>query len=306
MIQSIHAENGAPLPKTAVALGLFDGVHRGHQAVIQKAAACAPELTPAVFTFRFDRESMITKPHFARLLSPALKEKKLADYGIRIMLEPDFSAICSMAPEEFFREILCRQMNAGAVFCGEDFRFGKDALGDVDLLRRYCDEAGVRFATVPPLMDGDLPISSTRIRQALRAGEIELANRLLGFPYQTDGEVVHGRHLGHTLGFPTINQLFPTGNLVPRYGVYATIAEIDGVRYIGATDIGVKPTIGEGYAPAAETYLLDFSGDLYGRNITLSYHAFLRGERKFSSLEELTATVLHNADQAKQLLTPLI
>ena len=122
----------------------------------------------------------------------------------------------------------------------------------------------------------------------------------------TSGEVVHGRHLGATLGFPTINQLFSPDDLIPRFGVYATLVTIDGKKYVGATDIGVKPTVGEGYAPAAETYILDFNGDLYGRKLTLSYHAFLRGEKKFASLEELTATVLDNAETARELLADLI
>ena len=112
--------------------------------------------------------------------------------------------------------------------------------------------------------------------------------------------------MGHSLGFPTINQLFSPEDLIPRFGVYATIVEIDGKQYVGATDIGVKPTVGEGYAPAAETYILDFDGDLYGRNITLRYYAFLRGERRFDSLQQLTDTVLANAQQAKELLQPLI
>ena len=118
----------------------------------------------------------------------------------------------------------------------------------------------------------------------------------------TAGTVVHGQHMGHSLGFPTINQLFESEQLIPRYGVYATIAEIDGKRYIGATDIGVKPTVGDSFQPAAETHLLDFDQDLYGRDVTLRYYAFLRGERKFSSLQELTQTVLANAEEARTLL----
>ena len=212
----------------------------------------------------------------------------------------------TLEPESFFNGILRNFMHAGAIFCGDDFHFGKGASGDTALLQRYCKDAGIRFEVVPPLLDDGAPVSSTRIRAALREGDIPLANRLLGYPYMTDGEVVHGRHLGRKLGFPTINQLFSPEDLIPRFGVYATIAEIDGKRYVGATDIGVKPTVGEGYAPAAETYLLDFDGDLYGKNITLSYYAFLRGERKFSSLAELTETVLRNAAQAKDMLGGLL
>lgn len=294
------------LPDTAVALGLFDGVHRGHQAVIRAAANCAPELMPAVFTFRFDTREVVTKKQFGQLLRPELKAAKLEEYGIRFMLEPPFSTIMKMEPESFIQGILFNFMHAKAVFCGEDFRFGKNAAGNTELLKRACEKNGVQFHIVQPVLDDGVPVSSTRIRAALREGDISLANRLLGSPYMTCGTVVHGRHMGHELGFPTINQLFSPEDLIPRFGVYATIVEIDGRQYIGATDIGVKPTVGEGYAPAAETYILDFDGDLYGRNIRISYYAFLRGEKRFDSLEELTSTVLNNAQQAKDLLSPLI
>ena len=300
-----RVQKRSDLPDTAVALGLFDGVHRGHQSVI-RAAVSESTLTPAVFTFQFDQKDLITKPHFARILSPALKVRKLEELGVQVMFEPLFSSIMSMEPESFFNGILRNFMHAGAIFCGDDFHFGKGASGDTALLQRYCKDAGIRFEVVPPLLDDGAPVSSTRIRAALREGNIPLANRLLGYPYMTDGVVVHGRHLGRKLGFPTINQLFSPEDLIPRFGVYATIAEIDGKRYVGATDIGVKPSVGEGYAPAAETYILDFDGDLYGKNITLSYYAFLRGERKFASLAELTETVLYNAQQAKELLGGLI
>ena len=294
------------LPSTAVALGLFDGVHRGHQAVIRAAADCAPELMPAVFTFRFDTRAVVTKKQFGTLLRPELKAKKLEENGIRFMLEPPFSTIMKMEPESFIQGILFNFMHAKAVFCGEDFRFGKNAAGDTRLLRDACQKNGVRFEIVRPVLDDGVPVSSTRIRAALREGDVPLANRLLGSPYMTCGTVVHGRHMGHSLGFPTINQLFSPEDLIPRFGVYATIVEVDGKEYVGATDIGVKPTVGDGYAPAAETFILGYDGDLYGRNIVIRYYAFLRGEKRFDSLEELTKTVLDNAKQAKGLLEPLI
>ena len=289
------------LPPTAVALGLFDGLHRGHQAVIRRAVG-VPGLIPAVFTFRYDDEAVVTKKNYARILSPALKMKILEQMGVRVVLQPPFSTIMAMDPADFFYKVIAGFMRAGAVVCGEDFRFGKNAAGDALLLRKLCEENGIRFATVPPVEDEGKPVSSTRIREALRQGDIETANRLLGYPFMTDGTVVHGQHMGHALGFPTINQLFQPGQLIPRFGVYATIAEIDGERYIGATDIGVKPTVGDSFQPAAETHLLDFDRDIYGAEVTVSYHAFLRGERKFQSLSELTETVLANAEQARALL----
>ena len=296
--------SSSDLPDTAVALGLFDGVHRGHQAVIQ--GAVDSDFLPGVFSFRFDRHAVITKKQYGRILSPELKRERLLKMGVRFMLEPSFSSIMTMQPEAFIHGVLFNFCHAKALFCGEDFRFGKNAEGDVALLEKCCREEGVRLTIVPPVLEGGMPVSSTRIRSALREGDVALANRLLGFPYMTSGEVVHGRHLGATLGFPTINQLFSPDDLIPRFGVYATLVTIDGKKYVGATDIGVKPTVGEGYAPAAETYILDFNGDMYGRKLTLSYHAFLRGEKKFASLEELTATVLDNAETARELLADLI
>ncbi len=293
--------NGPGLPPAAVALGLFDGLHLGHQAVIRRAVE-TKGLVPAVFTFRFDEEGSVTKKNFARILSPALKRERLRALGVQAVFEPPFSSIMALPPEEFFQKILLGFMHAKAVFCGGDFRFGKNAAGDAGLLQRLCEENGVAFTVVPPVLDSGKPVSSTRIRAALREGDIGTANRLLGYPFMTGGTVVHGQHMGHSLGFPTINQLFQPGELIPRFGVYATIAEIDGKKYIGATDIGVKPTVGDSFRPAAETHLLDFDRDIYGREVTLSYYAFLRGERKFRSLPELTSTVLQNAEQARELL----
>ena len=293
--------NGRALPPSAVALGLFDGLHLGHQAVIRRAVE-AKGLVPAVFTFRFDEGAAVTKKNFARILSPALKRERLEALGVQAVFEPPFSSIMALPPEMFFREILLGFMHAKAVFCGGDFRFGKNAAGDAALLQTLCAGNGVAFTAVPPVLDSGKPVSSTRIRAALREGDIGTANRLLGYPFMTGGTVVHGQHMGHALGFPTINQLFQPGELIPRFGVYATVAEIDGKKYIGATDIGVKPTVGDSFRPAAETHLLDFDQDIYGREVTLSYYAFLRGERKFRSLPELTATVLQNAAQARELL----
>ena len=206
-----------------------------------------------------------------------------------------------MAPESFIQGILFNFMHAKAVFCGEDFRFGKNAAGDTSLLKAACEKNGIRFDILPPVLDDGLPVSSTRIRNALREGDIELAKPAARKPLYDLWDGRARTAYGPFLGFPTINQLFSPEDLIPRFGVYATIVEIDGKQYVGATDIGVKPTVGEGYAPAAETYILDFDGDLYGRNITLRYYAFLRGERRFDSLQQLTDTVLANATAGKRI-----
>ena len=291
---------------SAVALGLFDGLHRGHREVIRQAVACGPELFPTVFTFTFDDPDRITKPHFAAILSPERKRAILENLGVELVCEPPFSAFRDLEPEAFFAEMLRDRLNAHAVFCGPDFRFGRNARGDATLLGALCREAGIRFETVPALLEDDAPVSSTRIRELLREGDPEGAARLLGERYAIDFPVVHGRQLGRKMGYPTINQLYPAGSLLPRFGVYATLAAIDGKEWMGVTNVGVKPTIAGGDAPSAETYLLDYHGDLYGRRVTLSFVSFLRPERKFGSVEELFRQIAADADTAKARLTPLL
>ncbi len=226
--------------------------------------------------------------------------------GIETVCEPPFSAFRQLKPEEFFQQILLEKLNTKAVFCGYDYRFGLNAKGNTALLEQFCQQTGVRFETVPALMKDGIPISSTRIRELLRNGETESAAELLGERYAIDYPVAHGRQLGRKMGFPTINQMYPAGALLPRFGVYATLAHIDGVLRMGVTNVGVKPTISGENAPSAETYLIDYHGDLYGRSILLSFVSFLRPERKFASVNELFEQIAADSLRAKAILSPLL
>ena len=285
---------------SAVALWLFDWLHLGHRAVLGAAAACAPRLLPTVFTFSFSSPEEATKPDFANILTATRKEAILEKLGIALECEPPFSAFRGLSPEEFFEHILRDRLKAAAVFCGEDFRFGKGAAGDCTLLRRLCAEAGVEFHAVPAVLDGGLPVSSTRIRRLLRDGEMEEAARLLGEPYAIDYPVSHGRQLGRKMGYPTINQLYAPGDLLPRCGVYAVLCRTeDGGVYRGVANIGRKPTLGGQDAPSAETTLFGFSGDLYGQRVVTSFHRFLRPEQKFPDVETLFRQVAEDARQAE-------
>ena len=187
---------------SAVALGLFDGVHLGHRAVIGRAVSRAPQLFPIVFTFSYDSPKEVTKPGFANILSPSRKEAILQRLGVQLVCKPLFSVVRDLEPEIFFTEILQKKLKAEAIFCGEDYRFGKGAAGDVKLLRALCRKAGIAFETVPAVLDGGEPISSTRIRALLREGRMEDAARLLGEPYAIDYPVSHGRQLGRKMGYP--------------------------------------------------------------------------------------------------------
>lgn len=279
----------------SLALGAFDGLHRGHMAVIHAAAAPGGEnWESAVFTFE-------NSPSGNSAVSTRRdKEKLLEAAGIHRMYSMSFPQLKDLEAEHFVREVLFGACRAKRLCCGEDFRFGRGAAGDVSLLRRLCGEAGVELAVVPPVMEGGEKVSSTRIRAAVEAGEIPLANRLLGRPFGFSLEVIHGNHIGTGLGAPTINQAIPDHFVQPRFGVYASWARVGGRLFYGVTNIGVKPTVGSDRV-LAETWMPEFSGDLYGKRVRLYLLEFIRPEKKFASLGELKEEIGKNARQAKEL-----
>lgn len=280
----------------SLALGAFDGLHRGHMAVIH--AACAPgkegqEWEPAVFTFHSSPSGNCA------VLTGRDKERILEHAGVRRLYSLDFQEVRDWEAEIFVRELLFHTCNARRLCCGEDFRFGKGARGDVAMLGRLCEEAGVELYVVPPVTDGGEKVSSTRIRKAVEEGNIPLANRLLGRPFGFSLEVIHGNHIGGTvLGTPTINQAIPEGFVLPRFGVYASWCRVGGRYFYGVTNVGVKPTVGSDKV-LAETWMPDFTGDLYGKRVRVFLLEFLRPEKKFDSMEELKAAIGENGRQAK-------
>lgn len=279
----------------SMALGAFDGLHRGHLAVIH--AACAPGKDgqvwePAVFTFR-------TSPSGnCAVLTGRDKERILEHAGIGVLYSLDFQEVRDWEAEDFVRQVLFDRCHARRLCCGEDFRFGKGAKGDVTLLRQLCQEAGVELYVVPPVTDGGEKVSSTRIRRAVEEGDIPLANRLLGRPFGFSLEVIHGNHIGTGLGTPTINQAIPEGFVLPKFGVYASWCRVGGQYFCGVTNVGIKPTVGSDTV-LAETWMPDFTGDLYGKRVRVFLLEFLRPERKFGSLQELKDAILENARQAR-------
>ena len=280
----------------SLALGAFDGLHRGHMAVIH--AACAPgkegqEWEPAVFTFHSSPSGNCA------VLTGRDKERILEHAGVRRLYSLDFQEVRDWEAETFVRELLFHTCNARRLCCGEDFRFGKGARGDPALLGRLGGEAGVDLYVVPPVTDGGEKVSSTRIRKAVEEGNIPLANRLLGRPFGFSLEVIHGNHIGGTvLGTPTINQAIPEGFVLPRFGVYASWCRVGGRYFYGVTNVGVKPTVGSDKV-LAETWMPDFTGDLYGKRVRVFLLEFLRPEKKFDSMEELKAAIGENGRQAK-------
>ncbi len=278
----------------SLALGAFDGLHRGHMAVIQAAARPPFQHSFGVVTFE-------SSPFGgAALLTGKDKESLLRQAGAVLLVSLRFSDVRDIPAEQFVREVLFERCQASRLCCGEDFRFGRGAAGDVPLLRHLCAERGVELAVAPPVLEDGKKISSTEIRAAVKAGDIPWANRLLGRPFGYTLEVVHGNHIGTGLGTPTINQALPEGFALPPFGVYASLVRIDGREYPGVTNIGVKPTVGSDQV-LSETWIPGFSGDLYGRELHLSLLRFIRPERKFPSLEELKREIWKNAEQAKEI-----
>ena len=287
--------------KTSVALGFFDGVHRGHQAVIRRAVELSGEsLTPAVFTFLPSAHMPARKAGSGLLCTEAQKEEELGRLGVRLVSAPAFDEIRDITGEDFVKKTLWEAMGARVLCCGEDFRFGRGAAFVVRELRELCGSLGIRLEVVPPVLDAGEPVSSTRIRAAVSAGEMETARRLLGRHFSLSFPVVHGRRLGRRLGFPTINQVIPERFILPRFGVYAAFATWKGKAYPAVANVGVKPTVGA-ERPLAETYIAGFDGDLYGETVPVSLVSFLRPERRFSSAEALREQVARHAVSAEAL-----
>lgn len=282
------------LENTCVALGYFDGLHIGHTAVIK--ASQSEGLESVVFTFSPKGSG---KPEDTLLLFSE-RDALLEKAGVSAAVRPEFSAFSSLSPEQFVKGVLKEKLGAKRVACGENYRFGKNAAGNSADLARLCSAEGIDCAIVPPVKSDGMTVSASAIREALSGGDIPLASRMLGRPYGYTLRVRDGQHLGRRLGAPTINQHFPPGFFLPRLGVYASTALVDGRLYSAVTNIGIRPTVGAP-APLSETYIQEFSGDLYDRKITVTLLAFLRGERKFDSLDLLKSAIADDAVRSKEL-----
>lgn len=286
--------NAVPEGFTAVAAGLFDGVHLGHRAVIEKAASIAREntdISAAVFTF--DTATVTSKGDgLGCILNREDKLSILGKLGAEYVYSPDFTEFREYSAERFVKEVLCERLKAKYVVCGTDFRFGKGASGDTKALEMLGSEFGISVITVPPVSEENgRKISSTHIRELISDGHIVEANRLLGYDYFFRLPVISGNHIGRTIDFPTINQRLESERTLPKFGVYASIIQIEDKFYHGVTNIGVKPTVTDSGDVLAETYIIGFEGDLYGENVKLSLIDFIRPEVKFSGIDELKAQI---------------
>ena len=271
----------------SIALGNFDGVHIGHRRLLQcarDAAALIPGCASAAWTF-----SALAKenPAVPSLTDPQEKLRQFAAAGLEYAIFEDFETVRHRTAAEFTEEYLLGTLSAAAVICGFNFRFGRGGTGDAALLSRILAGHSIPLTVVDPVMAGCAVVSSTRIRAAVADGDMETAAALLGRPFSICFPVLYGNQLGRTLGLPTINQNFPAGHIIPCRGIYACVCTVDGRRFAGVANVGIRPSVpGDGHINC-ETHILDYSGFLYGKSVRVEFCTRLRDERKFASLEEL-------------------
>ncbi len=297
------------LPATArgatLALGNFDGVHRGHAHLLASAHAARPDAPLAALTFEpHPRELFRPDDPPFRLSLPSARAEALGALGAQHVVEVAFDRGFSLlTADQFIAEVLQAALGAVHLACGPDFAFGHRRGGDVTLLAARAEALGMGLTVVPPLADTRGPISSTRIRRALQDGYPERATDDLGRPWSIRGTVSHGDARGRTIGFPTANVALGA-QLEPARGVYAVTVPLDGRIVRGVANIGRRPTVAEGAISRVEAHLFDYAGDLYGRELDVSLHAFLRAERRFAGLEELRSQIALDAAEARRLLGP--
>lgn len=272
--------------ETSVALGSFDGLHAGHQSVLQSALSFQEDgLLPLCLLFDVHPQTVLRGTAPPLLMKPEERDAYLREMGFSVRTVP-FARLCDMEPEAFVRGVLCGRLHARAVSCGYNYRFGKGGVGDAECLRKLCADNGVQCRICPPVEINGEAVSSTRIRALLESGACEEAAKLLTRPFSFTETVVHGAENGRLYGYPTINQHLPQGLVTPKFGVYVSRTLVDGVWYDALTNIGTRPTLPDG-TPVCETHILGVDKTLYGREITVSLVRYLRAERKFRSLEEV-------------------
>lgn len=290
-----------PAEGTAVALGFFDGLHKGHMEVIGRALAQRESgLVPCVFTFTTHRSCPSAKLQGTLLLTEEQRISRLEELGVEYVICPDFDDFKELTPAEFV-ETLARVLKAKVLCCGEDFRFGSGASAGIEELKVLCAPYGITVQAISKVTFQGEEISSTRIRRCIREGLTKEATEMLGQPYTIFSEVVHGKRLGRNLGFPTANQYIPGAMTAPKPGVYATFALVEGRRLPAVTSIGKQPTVG-GDDVISESYIMGFSGDLYGKTIGISLIAYLRPIERYNSLEELKEQIGLDANMAEEIL----
>ena len=288
--------------ETIYALGFFDGVHLGHQALLRACGhlAAGKGCKAGVVTFSSHPDTLVIGQTPLLINTLEDRQRLFIPYGVSdIRVLPFNKALMNMPWQVFLEDLI--QTGAAGFVCGDDFRFGFRGEGNARMLADFCRERDLPWAVVPAQSLNGITVSSTHIRTLLEKGEMEQAVRFLGHPHILTGKVISGHQLGRTLGIPTANLALPEGIVQPKSGVYACKAVVDGIEYLAVTNVGCRPTVGGNHI-TVEPWLLDFAGDLYGKELTLSFHTYLRQEEKFPSLEALRKEIHKNAEQTRKIL----
>lgn len=289
------------MQNTAVALGFFDGLHLGHRAVIEKVTAQSG-LIPTVVTFNSGFLRYKSGDAAKALLSDSRKAKMLDKMGVKAFCMLEFKYIKDLTPEEFVKRILIDRLGAKAVSCGYNFHFGKNAQGNADTLREEGKKYGLEIFVAEKVTVDSIDVSSTVIKNLLSDGGVDKANKLLGYDYTMKREVCHGKEIGRIINFPTINQRFVKERFLPKRGVYASVAEVEGKKYMAVTNIGINPTVADENDITAETNIIGYNGDLYGKAIPVSLVEYIREEKKFDNIKALAGQIEHDRQCAVEIL----
>ena len=297
-------------PKRVIALGFFDGVHKGHGALLRTVAQAADRLgaMPCAFTFDRSPTAAITGQTIPLLSSVEDRVWLMRRYyGIEEVIVAPFDGMQKMDWQDFVSEYLQKELGCVHVVAGHDFHFGYMGKGNPQRLQEKCRELGMGCDIIQKVEQDGITISSTYIRTLIAQGEMERANQFLGHPHTLTNRVAHGKKIGTTtLGFPTVNLLIPKGFIAPAYGVYATRVWFDGQCRCAVTNVGVRPTVedNDGHV-TVEGFILDFDGDLYGHEIRMEFYKYLRPEQKFASMQALADEIRHNAQQTRDYFRQL-
>ncbi|MCR4803959.1 MAG: bifunctional riboflavin kinase/FAD synthetase [Lachnospiraceae bacterium] len=286
-MEHIYNTDKFQLKNTAVCLGKFDGIHKGHRLLISEVVA-HKELKSVVFTFALHPSNLFSNSEVKLIDTFEEKFEKLEKLGIDTLISYPFTAeTASMEPEEFVKEVIVKKLDAKLIVVGKDFHFGHKRKGDVSLLKALSDQYGFKVIAFDKLEQEEKVVSSTRIRKEIQNGNMELVEELLGVPYAFEGEVLHGQKLGRTIDMPTINQAVGEHKILPPLGVYVSKILIENKVYYGITNVGKKPTVNGEAVVGVETNIFDFSGDLYGKEVRTELLKFVRPEQKFKNVEFL-------------------
>lgn len=273
--------------KTAITLGKFDGIHKGHQVLIQKILSKKNVMKTVVFTFDMNPNAAISRINETLITTNEERRQVVEALGVDYLYECSFTdEIRNCEARDFVRKI-CKELNIGYIAVGKDFKFGHNRAGDYRLLEEMSRECGYEIDIINKEQYQGRDISSTYVREKIAEGDLDTVNKLLGYTFSISGKVSHGRKLGRTIGIPTTNLIPEASKLLPPNGVYVSKAIVDGIVYKGVTNIGVKPTVSGDNIRTVETHIFDFDQDVYSKYIKIELYHFLRSEKKFSSVDEL-------------------